>query len=109
MIDDTLVVVTGNRAQNSGGTDDAALLGDMASMDVSMRRVPVIFAGPGVTAGAQLPQDLVAPLHMRDLAPTLMHAMGLDVPLSMTGHPVLGLYGVNALIRGEHGDVSLSV
>lgn len=108
MTDDTLVVVTGNRVPNSSGTDGATLLGDVASMDISMRRVPVIFAGPGVKAGVQLPQDLVAPIHMRDFAPTLLNAIGLDAPPTMTGHPILGLYGINDAIRGDSGNMPLS-
>ena len=74
-IDDTIFVLAGD---NGLAVGQHGLLGKQNLYDHSSR-VPLLFAGPGIPAGAKR-DDLV---YLHDIAATLLGRLGLDKPASM--------------------------
>ncbi len=77
-LDNTVIIVTSDhgmpfpRAKATGLYDDAT-------------RIPMIFAGPGITGNARVVSDFVG---LMDLAPTILDLAGLSPPAAMIGRSV---------------------
>ena len=81
--DSTLVVV----CSDHGGEGHAH--GEGRPID---RRVPIIFAGPGVTPGGSFDD----PVSVTDIAPTILALMGIKPPASWDGRPIEAIAGASA-------------
>jgi arylsulfatase A-like enzyme len=80
-LDDTTVIVSADHGENQG---ELNVFGDHATADDATARVPLIIAGPGISAGRH--DQLVYQL---DLAPTVCELAGVDVPARWDGRSLL--------------------
>jgi arylsulfatase A-like enzyme len=83
----TTFIVTADHGGH--GKDHSAAL----PMDVT---IPWVIAGPGVKAG-----PLAAPVRVYDTAPTAAVVLGLPVPPSMDGRPILEAFDASALSASD--------
>ena len=99
-----MVVITGNRPLNDGTADDAIVLSDIPTTATSefwrsSRDVPVIFSGPAVEPGG-----VATAVRSLDIAPTILHALG--VPKRDAGEGKNALEGrVLSSVFSENGYV----
>ncbi len=79
--DDTVVVLWGDHGWHLG---EKGITGKNTLWDRSTR-VPLVFAGPGVRAGARVG----SPAELLDLFPTLCEMSGVPVPAGLEGHSLV--------------------
>ncbi|MCP4447758.1 MAG: sulfatase-like hydrolase/transferase [Myxococcales bacterium] len=89
----TIIVVTSDHGEGLG---DHGIKHHGASLYNSEIRVPMLIAGPGISAGRK--QQVVG---LADLAPTLMELAGFEAP----GMPHMDGQSVAPVLRGEADDV----
>ena len=99
-VDDTLVIFT---------SDHGEMLGEKgfwtkSTMYESAACIPLIAAGPGVTAG----QTRTDPVSLIDLAPTLCDAVGVDAS-GFSGHRLLAPPSEDRTVLSEYHDGGCSV
>ncbi len=97
LTDSTVVIITADHGGR--GTGHGADIPEH-------RTIPWIIAGPGVPAGG----ELEAEIRTMDTAATALYLLGLDIPETWAGQPVLEAFDVDALAAasgdpaGEGGD-----
>jgi len=84
---DTLVVFTSDHGESLGAHGE--LTHGLLAYDATLH-VPLLLAGPGVPSGAR--SEVLA--RQIDVAPTLLDALGLDVPPELPGRSLLPRRGV---------------
>lgn len=82
--ENTLVILTADHGEAFGEHDEATH--GLLAYDSTLR-VPLILKGPGVPSG----QRVRSPAYHRDLVPTLLTLLGLEVPKELTGTDLLSL------------------
>jgi len=92
--EDGLVVVTAGHGDELG---EQGRYGHSTGLRETVLRVPLILAGPGVSAGSSEP----LPVSLLDIAPTLLTYAGLE-PRGLPGRDLLAPTDAAPLVRAEH-------
>ena len=90
-LDDTLIVFVGDHGEEllDHGWVGHASTAIHAKLEPEILWVPLILAGPGVTAG-EIRSELV---HHVDILPSIVRLLGLEAPSPMDGLPLPGIAG----------------
>ncbi|MGH0033241.1 MAG: sulfatase [Myxococcota bacterium] len=82
-LEHALVVFTSDHGESLG---DHGEVGHGQTLHAEVMRVPLLLAGAGVPEG----RVVAAPARTLDIAPTLLERVGLEIPESFRGTPLLG-------------------